>query len=550
MEIGWRRAQMRRERWRATIASWIIAGLIAGCAARVTLPATGTLQANQGSGPSVSLQASPGAQLRVQLDGASGCDSGFVCLARLSVLPDGSEAGPGPSLETSATDPIWQSDFGSGMKLIPPPNGDLPTLAPDAYVVVWSVTAQPIATDPPAALAVLASRCSTKVVVAPLVSTATVIVRFAGASTLAPGSAQCTIRQVVEASATPVPTPAAISGVALTSTAALPTAWRRVSAANVPDLRDPGDRVELGVAPDGAFIAIPSGGERQALPVLRSIDGEAWTKVGALPASKGGSISAIASSGDVIVAVGGSSDVTRPEMWVSSDGIHWTAISAPRTNGLSDVETIAANSAGFVATERSATGVAPWISSAKGAAWVRVGSLSATPDAFIVDVTASGNGFVAVGGVGGNAAAWQSSDGLTWTAATVSDGAGVTLVSVAATGQRLVAFGQGPDPRQDPLLFGSNDDGRSWVRVASGSRPLSSWPPLAAVADGFIATDYGVWTSHDGVTWDDTAWTHSVGDALAGRVPTVAANRTRIVAAAMPNGAGSPIFWIGQSTGQ
>ncbi len=229
------------------------------------------------------------------------------------------------------------------------------------------------------------------------------------------------------------------------------------------------------------------------------------------------------------------------------DGIHWTAIGAAGTNGLHEIGVLAANSGGFVAIQRGTTGVAPWISSATGQDWTRVGSLSGTSDGSIVDVTASGSGFAAVGTVGGSAAAWLSTDGLAWTARTVSDGAGVTLVSVAATGQRLVAFGQGPDPRQDPLVFVSDDGGRSWTRAASGSRPQSFWPPVLAVADGFIATDYGVWTSRDGLTWDDMAWTTAVGDALSGRVPAVAANRTRIVTAAMPKGAGSPVFWIGET---
>ncbi len=185
--------------------------------------------------------------------------------------------------------------------------------------------------------------------------------------------------------------------------------------------------VALGVAPDGAFIAIPSGGERRSLPVLRSVDGEAWTKVGVLPASKDGWIHAVASNSDVIVVTGGSSDATRPLMWVSADGTDWTAITAAHTNGLDIVDALAANSAGFVATQNGATGVAPWIGSAKGGEWDRVGSLTATLDAAMVDVTASGSGFVAVGrvgGVDGTAAAWLSSDGRVWTPATVADGNG------------------------------------------------------------------------------------------------------------------------------
>jgi len=128
------------------------------------------------------------------------------------------------------------------------------------------------------------------------------------------------------------------------------------------------------------------------------------------------------------------------------------------------------------------------------------------------------------------------------------DGAGVTLVSVATNGPHLVAFGQGADPRDGPLLFISEDGGRSWAPAAGGTRPRSTWPPVLAVADGFIATDYGVWTSRDGLTWDDSAWTRSVGETLGGRVPSIAANAARVVAAAMPDGMGYPTFWIGETS--
>ncbi len=61
----------------------------------------------------------PGAQLRVQLEGTSGCDSGFICSARLGVLPAGTKVDPGATLEPSATDAIWQSVYGPGLKRDP-----------------------------------------------------------------------------------------------------------------------------------------------------------------------------------------------------------------------------------------------------------------------------------------------------------------------------------------------------------------------------------------------------------------------------------------------
>ena len=486
-----------------------------------------------------------GAQLRVRLEGASACEGGYACTARLGVLPDGTEIEPGTILEPSVTDAIWQTASGPGVTLVAPPDGDLPVLAPGAHVIVWSVTARRIASDPPSAPAELASRCSTQVQVDPGTAVVTMRIDFEGGSTLAPGSAGCSMDQVVESDATPAPTPAGIQGVVLTPTAMLPSSWRSVPTPRLDGLDDPGFRVTLGVAPDGAFIAIPSGGERPSLPVLRSVDGETWTNVGVLPASKDGWTHHAAWNDQVIIVTGGSSDESRPALWVSADGIDWAAIGAPDTGGLYLVDALAANSAGFVATQLGASGIAPWIGAPDGGKWDRVGSLTPTLDAWIVDVTASDGGFVAVGSDDSAAGAWVSADGLAWTPAAIADGTGVILVSVAARGQGLVAFGQGPDPLDDPLLFVSDDDGRSWARMVGGRLPPSNWPPVQAVADGFIATDSGVWTSRDGVDWDDAAWTDAVSDAVAIRLPSVAASGTRIVAAAMPDGGGSPLFWIG-----
>ena len=544
-------AEMRRLDWRAVTVAWTAVVLVAACFASTTERPASTLSSNNpnaASSPSTA-QTPRGAQVRVQLEGASACDGGYFCTGRLTVLPGGPRSDPGASLVSSDTDPMWQSDWNSGANMVPPPDGDLPVLPAGSYVVVWSVMAQPIATDPPTAPALLASQCSVPLDVSTEAGTATLRVHFTVGGTLAPGSARCTIRLVGDGAATPVPTPGTVSGVERTPRAALPTAWRRVSPGDLTGLGDPGFVVALGVAPDGAFIAIPGGNDRASLSVLRSVDGETWSKVAVLPSSKNGWAHALATDGNVIVVTGGAGGAAR--IWRSFDGIHWTVVDEAGTNGLQAVDAIAANSVGFVATHAGATGVAPWIGSADGSTWQRAGSLTSTQDAAIVDVTASGTGFVAVGRTGdvdGPAAAWVSSGGRSWEPATVAGGAGVTLVSVAATGERLIAFGQGSDPRRDPLEFASDDGGRSWAPVSGGSRPGSSWPPVQAVAGGFVATSYGVWTSRDGVDWDDAAWTSSAGAVPTDGVPSVTANDTRVLVAMMSRAGGYPIFWIGEKS--
>jgi len=546
--------------WRAVATFFVV--LLAGCGRPIgspgmDAPSAGTAAPGGSPGPmtpptsTVGPTATPGlavsgAQLLVQVKGTGACEGGFVCTARLAVLPDGTEVDE-HAVAPSAAVAVWQSDSWLDGNLVAPPDGDLPVLAPGGHVVVWSVEAQQMVTDGPGVPPVLASRCSTRVVVDPGAAAVTVRVRFAGGSAVGSGSSACTLRQVPAIGATAVPSPAGITGVAPLPAAVLPAAWRRVPTTNLDDLGDPGFRIALGVAPDGAFIAIPSGGDRVSLPVLRSANGEVWTKVAVLPGSKDGWTHAVAWNDQVIVVTGGKDGGAGPMTWVSADGIAWTTVDAEHADGLGAVDSLAANSAGFVATGLGTSGVAPWVGSADGVEWRRVGSLTATLDAGMVDVIASGSGFVGVGGQRGTAAAWVSPDGVTWTPATVDGGAGVSLVSVAALGEHLVAFGQGADPRGDPLLFASFDGGRTWAPAADGTRPQSSWPQVLAVADGFLATDYGVWTSRDGATWDDAAWSVSVGDGAAGGVPSVAASGSRIVAAAMPDGGGSPRFWIGEA---
>ena len=540
---------------RTGVAALAIAALVATCAVPVETVTPGP--SSSGSSPTApppSPVSSPsptprsGAQLQVRLEGTSGCQSSFVCTARLSVLPDGTRLDPPGSVQQTASEAVWQSDSGPGVNLVAPPDGDLPLLAPGAHLVVWTVMTQMIATDGPGPPAFPASQCSARVVVADGASAALVRIRFKGDSTLGSGSSACTARQIVDPAVTPAFTPQPIAGTALVPTASLPAAWRRITDPSLNALPDSGSRLLLAVAPDGAFVAIPSGSQRAALPVWRSTDGETWTKAGELPDSKDGWVHAVAWSSDAIVVTGGSSDLKGPGVWTSADGVTWTAVDASRLDGLHVPDALAANSGGFVAKQLGASGVAPWISSAQGTDWRRVGSLTATLSADIIAITAVGSGFVAVGAENRAAAAWHSPDGRSWQPATVAGGGGVTLLSVAANGQRLVAFGQSPDPVSGAIAFISDDGGHTWSRAPLGTRPDSSWPPVVAVAGGFIATGYGVWTSRDGVTWDNSVWNRTSGAPPYSYVPTIVASGNRLIAAAMPQGGGLPMFWVGEGS--
>ncbi len=537
---------------------------LAGCAAPPSqspgaLPAAATTPGASGEpGPLPAPPTAPaappsGARMRVEFEGKRGCDAGVVCTARLSVLPDGTDLGANPSWEPSRTDPTWQS---TGETVLgAPPEGDLPVLVAGAHLLVWSVSVEAIVTDGPGSPPVLATRCTSRVVVAPATTLLTLRVRFGAASTLAYGSSQCTIR-AIDSGATPPPTAAPISGTATVPAALLLTTWRKVATPDLGSLRTLGWRIVLGVAPDGAFIAILSSAEQQPALVLRSADGEAWTVVGTLPDSKGSWVMSVAGNQHAIVAAGGAPD-GKPGIWSSADGIAWSRLPASGADGLVSVSALAANSAGFVALG-DGRGVAPWISSDPGTAWHHVGSLVTNSNAAALGIAPNGAGFVAAGWANlrpmpaaasantYDAAVWLSDNGRSWTPASVTDAGGVTLWNVAARGSQLVALGDQRWPQQGAGVFVSSDGGRTWAHAA-GPGPDSACCGLSAVADGYLATTNTVWASRDGTTWDDAAWTAAAGPATSDlRTVRVAANGTRVIAATT-SATVAPAFWIGSA---
>ncbi|MHB8960635.1 MAG: hypothetical protein ACYDAN_13525 [Candidatus Limnocylindrales bacterium] len=549
---------------RSLVAGAVLALLLAGCAAPPSQPpSSGPAEATRTPGPTsepAPLETPPsspattsptGARVRVLLEGRPGCDSQFVCTARLSVLPDGTDLAAKPGWGPASTDPTWQTV--GDMVLGAPPDGDLPVVAAGAHLIVWSVSAQITATDGPATPGALASRCTSRVVVAPSATLLTVHVAFGSASTLAPGSARCTIRAVASAAAIP-PTAAPVSGTASVPAALLPAAWRKVA---TPDLRAFGAvrwRIALGVAPDGAFIAILSSEEQEPAIVLRSPDGERWAVVGPLPDSRGAWVMSVAGNQHAIVAAGGAPDPKGPGIWSSPDGITWTRLSGSGSDGLLDASPVAANSAGFVAVG-DGIGVTPWVSSHPATAWHHVGSRVASQDAGVIGIAPSGPGFVAVGWSNphpvpeasaqtSDAGAWLSEDGRTWSPSAVTGGAGVALWSVAAQGSRLVALGDQQSSPQGALVFVSSDGGRTWA-PATGPAPDSGCCTVTAVADGFLATTYTVWASRDGSSWDDSAWTAAAGAASGDtRMVRVAASGGHVVAS-LTTASAAPSFWIG-----
>ena len=141
-----------------------------------------------------------------------------------------------------------------------------------------------------------------------------------------------------------------------------------------------------------------------------------------------------------------------------------------------------------------------------GTAWrqianeTRFNGKAKTDCAFVAAITEDGNGgLVAVGGTdgtctGGNAAIWQSDDGVTWRRATIQPSLAGTLWYVAYAAGNLVAIGV------DGQELYSADHGKTWRTGSLNGR--GGLLALAAWHDGFIAGDGGHdWSSNDGRTW-------------------------------------------------
>jgi hypothetical protein len=205
-------------------------------------------------------------------------------------------------------------------------------------------------------------------------------------------------------------------------------------------------------------------------------------------------------------------------VWTSVDGTTWTRL--PHNEavfGSAEVGGVIAGGPGLIAV-----GSHVW-TSPDGTTWSRVPhDESVFGDAAMSSVTPFGSGYVAVGGTGtgqirsGNAVAWTSPDGLTWTRAphiekTTAGSTGQEGMSQVAAGSAgLVAIGHEWSDREEPFSppIWNSSDGITWSRVSDDeavfrgagiSIVVSGGPGFIAI--GSVGADAAVWTSPDGITW-------------------------------------------------
>ncbi len=238
-----------------------------------------------------------------------------------------------------------------------------------------------------------------------------------------------------------------------------------------------------------------------------------------------GDVQDVVSTGALLVAVGtAATDESgdTPGIWTSIDGGMWEPAQVTQPAGT--VAAVASGSGRLVAVGTVFAGTnrpAAW-SSVDGRTWQALpasafaGAADREPGA-LADVAAGVGGFVAVGSEvgadGHRAAAWYSTDGLSWTRSP-SDLGGDSAGAVVPHDTGYVASGWSPGDDGDArTLFWTSPDGQTWTAApdAVDLHGVASDPAMAAAQQHLVAIGYPahqwavidplVWTSQDGVTW-------------------------------------------------
>jgi hypothetical protein len=220
----------------------------------------------------------------------------------------------------------------------------------------------------------------------------------------------------------------------------------------------------------GAFELITDGEDFGVEPISTEPDAE-----GIVSASSSATAAAAGPKG--VVAVGSVSGRFNSvaAVWYSPDGQAWERIphdddvfGAPTADGNTMLLDVAASGDGFVAVGTSFTGEhtgAVWVS-ADGRTWDRVAiGFDAT------SIAATKDGWLAAGGSDGNAAVWSSPDGVNWTeiesGSFHSETHRLMIFDVASDGNTIVAVGgsDAVDHREERPVIWTSTDGTQWSRV-------------------------------------------------------------------------------------
>ena len=373
-----------------------------------------------------------------------------------------------------------------------------------------------------------------------------------------------------------------------TTTVAAAAAWVRVPGIAA-IFGGPGDDVMAGVVFGGpGLVAVGSdyvggngsdGGEISDgdAAVWTSTDGVTWTRVPHDEAVFGGDsfqeMQAVAVLGSTLVAVG--VDNEDAAVWTSSDGLNWNRVVAGEAAlggpGYQAMLRITNGGPGLVAVGLDdPAGDVDWDAavwtSPDGVNWTRVPHDEAVFGGDRIQVmwgvTAAAEGLVAVGldrsGGDVDAAAWTSSDGVTWTRVahdeTLFGGDGnQRMLDIVSGDAGLVVVGLDEVDGDSDAAVWTSPDGVTWIRAVNpeavfggdGEQAMTGveWSGSTLVGVGTDASsgdnDAAVWTSTDGLTWTKVEDTEAAfGGANAQRMAKLAVGTIGLVAVGSDSAAG------------
>jgi hypothetical protein len=311
----------------------------------------------------------------------------------------------------------------------------------------------------------------------------------------------------------------------LPTAGAVPPAFVRAALSGYPGERGAVTVASM-MAAAGVTVAVGTADDHPA--IWRRASNGSWTL------ESTASLSAVAGSAGLAsvtdgpagwIAVGTTSDgrSTEPVVLASADGVQWQPVTTLAAQAGAGTEFLgaAASRSGYVVVGRQMVGgrtfAVLWYS-ADLRSWTSDdndglnGRLSAST---VNAVTATADGFVAVGSHGADQSMWVSTDGQHWRLDYVSLPAGAasaTLSSVVASGANVVAGGYAATRAGDiPVVVVSADGGGQWRQVVlPAPDDLGVITALTATPKGFTAAgivgrsgaQHAVtWTSQDGLTW-------------------------------------------------
>jgi hypothetical protein len=297
----------------------------------------------------------------------------------------------------------------------------------------------------------------------------------------------------------------------------------------VSTIRGPRSRQRLGSMGLGALIALTIASTAAAQSPTPAVT-PAWTQAAPGPGFGPNAIASgvAVDGGGHSVLVGskvkqGTNGVTAagPLAWYSTDDVTWTKakVAVPKRRA-GEIDAVAAWSGGFVAVGLVAAkkagrlAVATIWMSTDGISWTAAASIK---QAVISDIADVGGHLVAIGRLvraqASSPTAWTSTDGVTWTAESMGPDTNLTPVRLAASDSgAMVAIAAYPISGA-PWLWLS-PDGANWSNVAGPPDIIGSdqVPDIAAGPGGFdlivrTAQESQIWTSPDGTAWDQVVAT-------------------------------------------